>query len=95
MADLTLAEFSGAVGRPYEVEVQGHTFPLELVAAEEIAHSPREGGGFRLEFRGPVQPILPQAIYPFRSEGGGDAAEIFIVPIAQDAAGTRYEAVFF
>lgn len=94
MADLTLADFSGAVGRAYEVEVQGQGFTLELIAAEEIAHSPRTGGGFRLEFRGPVQPILPQAIYPFRSDGA-EPAEIFIVPIGQDAEGTRYEAVFF
>ncbi len=47
---------------------------------------------FRLEFRGPIRPILPQAIYPIRRED--ETFDIFIVPIAQDAEGTRCEAIF-
>jgi hypothetical protein len=93
MAHPGLADFSGAEGKIYEIEAEGRAFPLELVAVEPLPHSQREGGGFRLEFRGPMDPILPQAIYPFRSDG--QAQEIFIVPIARERDGTRYEAVFF
>ena len=42
---------------------------------------------------GPVHPLLPQATYPFRH--GEEVDEIFIVPVAQDANGTQYEAIFF
>jgi hypothetical protein len=40
-----------------------------------------------------MDPILPQAIYAFRN--GGVTLEIFVVPIARDQDGTRYEAIFF
>lgn len=93
MADLTLADFSGTVGDRYELEAGADCLPLELSAAEALPHSPRPGGAFRLEFRGPFEPVLPQAIYSLRR--GGAAYEIFIVPIAQEREGTRYEAVFF
>ena len=54
--------------------------------------SSRSAGSFRLEFRGPCDPILPQAIYHFRREA--EFADIFIVPVGQDARGTLYEALF-
>ena len=58
-----------------------------------IANSPRDGGGFTLLFKGPRDVALPQAIYRFTGESG-IADDIFIVPIAADAAGRLYEAVF-
>ena len=93
MTGPTLGDFSGAVGETYSVEAEGRGLALELIAVEELPHSPRPGGAFRLEFRGPFDPILPQAIYPFRR--GGEATEIFIVPIGREPEGTRYEAVYF
>ena len=66
---------------------------LTLEKAAELPSSGREAGTFRLEFRGPREPVLQQAIYPFR--GPGEAFEIFIVPVAREAQGTLYEAVFY
>lgn len=48
---------------------------------------------FSLLFRGPPEPILPQAIYALEHATLG-VSEIFLVPLAPDADGTRYEAVF-
>jgi hypothetical protein len=52
----------------------------------------REGGAFRLEWRGPAEPVLDQAIYRFRR--GEQSFDMFIVPVGRDAQGTLYEAIF-
>jgi hypothetical protein len=79
-------------GQSFSIEAGGQTIMLELSAVKPIANSPREGGGFTLMFKGPREVALPQAIYRFTGKSG--AHEIFIVPIAADAAGRLYEAVF-
>ena len=91
VADLRLEDF--AVGEDYELDAGGATHRLELIEADSLPHSAREAGGFRLEFRGPWDPVLPQATYELRR--GGETREIFIVPIGREAEGTRYEAVFY
>ena len=88
----TYDDFARHVGQPYEVEVQGGRIPVRLDAAQELPSMGRQGGSFRLEFIGPLQPMLPQAIYPMH--GGGKRHEIFIVPIGQEQRGIRYEAIF-
>jgi hypothetical protein len=93
MRNLTADDFAEKTGTVYEVSVQGSSFPLTLAEFQTLPNSGREGGSFRLEFCGPMDPILPQAIYPLRD--GGDELEIFIVPISRDRDGTRYEAIFF
>lgn len=90
---LSYHDMAPRIGEAFTVAFEGGEQQLVLVGVSEIAHSPRPEGGFRLEFRGPRAPVLPQAIYPF--SGSGDALEIFIVPVGQDADGTLYEAVFF
>jgi hypothetical protein len=70
----------------------GRQISLELSAVNHIAASPRPGGGFSLLFRGPREPALPQATYLFTDKS--NSYEIFIVPVAADAAGRLYEAVF-
>ena len=79
-------------GQSFSVEAGGRTIALELSAVKPIANSPREGGGFTLLFKGPRDAALPQAIY--RLVGEGQSHDIFIVPVAADAAGYVYEAVF-
>lgn len=91
MEVLTLDRF--AVGDRFEMEVAGGTMPVELTAAEPLRDSGREGGSFRLEFRGAFEPVLSQGIYGFRR--GGETFEIFVCPIGREPAGTRYEAIFF
>jgi Domain of unknown function (DUF6916) len=56
------------------------------------------GGGtrasqFSVVFRGPREPVLPQAIYRVGHEQMG-VLEIFLVPLGPDEDGIGYEAVF-
>jgi hypothetical protein len=92
MANLTFDDFDGRIGTIYVVTAEDASFPLRLEEAQPLPDSGREGGAFRLVFRGPSDPILPQAIYPFRQDA--DTREIFVVPIAQGPDGTAYEAIF-
>jgi uncharacterized protein DUF6916 len=90
---LTLADFSVHQGEAFAVEAEGGPVPLLLAEAKALPESPREGGAFRLEFEGPLQPELGQGVYRFRLGERDD--DIFIVPIARTAEAMRYEAVFF
>ncbi len=90
---LTLDDFSGRLGEGFEVAaVDSRTFMLRLSVAEPLGAAMREGGGFRLEWLGPREPILPQGIH--RMVAGTAEFEIFIVPIGRGEAGTTYEAIF-
>ena len=93
MRALTWDEFADAAGSLYIVTVGEEQIELTLDRAVELASAGRAGGSFQLEFLGPTDPVLPQAIYPFRR--GKDAFEIFIVPVRRDSEGTRYEAIFY
>jgi hypothetical protein len=90
MVDLTLGDFTA--GTLFDVPAGAARVPLRLEQVEELPPAAREAGAFRLEFSGPADPLLPQAIYPF--EVAGAVHGIFIVPLAQNADGTRYEAIF-
>jgi hypothetical protein len=92
MRDLAIADFSDHVGATYRVQAGEASLALTLDRVEELRRSVREAGSFRLEFLGPAEPLLPQAIYPVARDE--EAVEMFIVPIAREAGGIRYEAVF-
>ena len=93
ISDIQYSHFSDRVGESFEVAVGGHRLSVILDAAQALPGSPRPGGAFRLEFLGPPDPMLAQGLFPF--EIGKDRFEIFVVPIAHDAKGARYEAIFF
>ncbi|HEX8365764.1 MAG TPA: hypothetical protein VF603_10840 [Allosphingosinicella sp.] len=93
MTPLSLDDFAPSVGERYEMEVDGTVYPAELIVASPLNDSGREGGSFRLEFRGPADPAFQQGTFTFRRDGTEHA--IFVVGIGRDEAGTRYEAVFF
>jgi hypothetical protein len=93
MRVLTPDDFSGKTGASYEVAVDGGSVPLVLKEFQPLPSAGREGGSFRLVFVGPAEPVLPQAIYPFRSDD--EVVDIFIVPIGREQGGTEYEAIFF
>ena len=48
---------------------------------------------FSILFRGPAEPVLPQAIYQLSHAALG-AQDLFLVPIGPDGEGMAYEAVF-
>lgn len=91
MTGLRLSDFPA--GTVYDVGVGDAVLPLTLDKAQALSDSGRQGGSFRLEFLGPAEPILQQAIYRFAN--GGAEHEIFIVPIARGDGGVRYEAIFY
>lgn len=90
---LGLADFSGRVDEECVVEAGGQRVTLILDAAEEVPGSQRPHGGFRLEFVGPAEEMLPQGIYTFLF--GDEPFELFIVPLGQSRRGAHYEALFF
>ena len=92
MRELTWDDFADAAGSSYTIETGVGPLELRLDRVEQLPPSVRTAGSFRLEFLGPIDPALPQAIYPL--DDGDEVLEIFIVPIAREAAGMRYEAVF-
>jgi hypothetical protein len=93
LADLTAATFAPYVGDTFALAAEPQA--VELVLAEVTTLADRPGGRdpFSLLFRGPPQPNLPQAIHRLEHAQLG-ALEIFVVPLAPDDAGTRYEAIF-
>lgn len=93
MQQLSWADFDGSEGTVYQVDIGNGELALTLETAVEIPSAGRAEGSFRLEFRGPPDPLLPQAIYRFRHED--DSAEIFIVPVERNAKGALYEAIFY
>ncbi len=92
MRELGLDEFRGREGQAFELLLGEEPIPLTLAKVQPLPPSGRKAGAFVLEWRGPADPVLPQAIYTIRQ--GDDVFEIFIVPLARDGDGTRYEAVF-
>lgn len=92
MRILTFDDFAGRLGKAYDILVGGGRLPVVLDEAQPLPGGVREGGGFRLVFRGPLQPIIPQGVYPVQR--GSETHEIFMVPIAQVQTGIQYEAIF-
>ncbi len=73
-----------------------HTLELELEEIQpfpSLVHARGDMERFSLYFRGPRDMLLPQRTYRIEHERMGEM-DIFLVPIAQDANGFRYEAVF-
>jgi len=93
MRNLTIDDFSGKIGTSYEVLINGGAVPVKLAEFQPLPSAGREGGSFRLEFLGPIDPVVPQGVHRFRRKD--DVVEIFMVPISRTPEGTRYEAIFF
>jgi hypothetical protein len=98
---VTIETFAPRVGSVFRIVVDDKTTieaELETVTTSEgeSADHARAAGlrePFSIVLRGPAEPILPQRIYRLEHADLG-ALELFLVPIAQDASVTRYEAVF-
>lgn len=92
-ASLTQEEFSQHANSKFQVLIdQDNSVELELTQVSELKVYP-EQEEFAVVFRGPLNAFLGQGTRAFKHERMGEF-EIFIVPIAQDAHGYDYEAVF-
>lgn len=96
LEDLTYDTFAGRVGQRFRDAETGAE--LELLTVEDttalLRHVP-EGHRtpFSLTFRGPADPLLPQSTRDLAHDELGGLG-IFLVPIAKDADGYQYQAVF-
>ena len=95
---LTLESFTQLIGEAFRLALtDAPAIDLVLIEARGLSSqskTPGEGREpFSLVFLGPKGPVLSQRIYPLENAPLG-RLEIFLVPIAADADGVKYEAVF-
>lgn len=96
-ATLTENEFSKHVNTNFRVKLDAdNSVELELLEVKGYTSRHEEQSGmerFSTYFQGPTEPHLPQQLYPFQHAEMGEF-EMFLVPIAKNDKGFRYEAVF-
>ena len=83
-------DFSAQLNTNFRLEEVETT--LELIEANRIKSAPNQEA-FSLVFLGTKDFVLPQQTYTMTHENLG-AGMIFLVPIEQSEAGTKYEALF-
>ncbi|HKG81156.1 MAG TPA: hypothetical protein VKA78_17095 [Pyrinomonadaceae bacterium] len=94
-ATLTEAEFSKHLNTKFRI-AGDQPIELELTEVKGYLSKAHEQSGmerFSAFFNGPREPYLPQRVYALEHERMG-AFELFLVPLARDENGVRYEAVF-
>lgn len=94
-APLTEQEFSKHVNTRFRLKTD-EPIEIELTEVKGYTGKPHEETGmerFSVFFHGPGDRYLPQSIYQLEHDAMG-AFELFIVPVAKDERGFRYEAVF-
>lgn len=96
----TYDDFADRVGEQFRVGLDdGHELVLVLAGVTVSAEAGGSGPDgatrqqFSLLFRGPAQPVLTQATWDLQHDEIGGLA-LFLVPLAPDAEGARYEAAF-
>ena len=92
---LTIESFAPHVGTSFRLHAGDCTIELRLTRAAKVMESEAARltrTPFSLFFQGPV--LLPQQIYRLTHDGFAEPLDIFLVPIAREAAGFTYEAVF-
>jgi len=92
---IPLSAFEAAVRSRFQVALDdARSITLELAEVSRPRTAPEARfESFALVFTGPREPALPQQIFRLEHEHIG-AFDLFLVPIACDAAGMKYEAVF-
>jgi hypothetical protein len=91
---LTADDFTPHLGDRFRLHADDATvLDAELIDVQEGVPTVGTRTPFSLVFRGPLEPLLPQAIYRFEHDAL-EPLEVFIVPIGPDEDGMRYEVVF-
>ena len=93
---LTENEFLQHLNTKFRFKLDTQQVELELIEVKGYAGSPQEQSGmerFSVYFDGPADPSLPQRAYTVEHEQMG-TFDLFIVPLARQQQGCRYEAVF-
>jgi hypothetical protein len=94
MRTLELADFRGHIDQQFTVVAGEKRLDLVLTEAVPVAGGrPGSRGPFSLIFRGPAEPMLPQATHNIEHPQLGPL-DIFIVPIGKDGHGVLYQAIF-
>jgi hypothetical protein len=89
----TMDMFSGHVNTKFLMRYgDSQTAELELISVTDVGSSPRQSQ-FSIQFVGPKEGPTAQGIFRLEHERLG-ALDLFLVPIARDKDGLRYEAVF-
>ena len=93
--DFSFDSFAACLQQAFSLATEDSQIELTLVGVEP--HSTQRDSdkptAYSLVFQGPSEPVLPQRMYRLSHAQQGEF-DLFIVPIAQDDAGVRYEAVF-
>jgi hypothetical protein len=96
-ASLTEAEFSKHVNTDFRIDLDGENgVDLQLTEVKGYMSKHNEQTGmerFSIYFQGPAEPSLAQQLYAFQHSEMGEF-EMFLVPIAKNESGFRYESVF-
>ncbi|MEA2425775.1 MAG: hypothetical protein QOH13_2185 [Thermoleophilaceae bacterium] len=94
---LTADDFTPLVGETFAFDAgEPGRFELELLEVNAAAGPgvpTAERMPFELLFRGPAEPVFAQQIFPLEHAALG-RLDIFLVPVARDQDGARYEAIF-
>jgi len=92
-AVLTHEEFSSQLNTKFRIHVnEAETIEAELTDVSELLASPRQER-FAIVFRTSNETFLGQGMRRFEHDQM-ETFDLFLVPIARDEEGTRYEAVF-
>ena len=93
--EFSFEHFSACLKQQFRLQNGEASIELTLISVEP--HAAQADGtqptAYSLVFQGAPGARLPQSMYRFKHTDLGEF-ELFIVPIGEDAAGVRYEAVF-
>ncbi len=93
--NITYEELDACLGEAFALTGGQTPLELRLIEIKRLADTPDGPAGrlpFSLLFRGPLEPVMPQRIYPLHNARIGEV-ELFLVPVGPDAEGMCYEAV--
>jgi hypothetical protein len=93
----TEEDFAANLNTMFRVNVVApRPIELKLIQVKRHLSAPTDEPGmerFSIFFTGPADIMLPQGTYPVVNDNLGEF-DLFLVPIKQEPAGVRYEAVF-